>query len=153
MGSHSGLVHTLGKRAGPKGSREFKSPTHRNIQSAIGGFTLQWRLNFQRKLITPAFTRRFIRRKFTEGGSLGEGRLLIQPRILPATGAPKGYIIGGAMTKNLLLRKNYQKYQKIKNKRSKALSFFRAFMPEIVFRTTKLEGEPVTRRLVKAVFS
>lgn len=57
------------------------------------------------------------------------------------------------MTKNLLLRKNYQKYRKIKNKRSKILSFFRAFMPEMTFRTTKLEGEPITRSLIKLVFS
>ncbi|MEK7127390.1 MAG: hypothetical protein AAB838_01545 [Patescibacteria group bacterium] len=56
------------------------------------------------------------------------------------------------MTKNNTLRKNYQKYQRSGNKKSKLLSFFRAFMPEMVFRTTKLEDERVTRSFVKLFF-
>lgn len=31
------------------------------------------------------------------------------------------------------------------------LGFFRALMPEIIFRTTRLEGEPVTRRMISSV--
>jgi hypothetical protein len=56
------------------------------------------------------------------------------------------------MTKNKILRTSYKKYQK-DNTRKKGIEFFKLFMPEIVFRTTKLEGEPVTRKLVKSVFS
>ncbi|MCX6784190.1 MAG: hypothetical protein NT141_03985 [candidate division WWE3 bacterium] len=56
------------------------------------------------------------------------------------------------MTKNMTLRKNYQKYRKNKKSHASALSFFKAFMPEMTFRTTKLEGEPITRSLIKRVF-
>jgi len=46
----------------------------------------------------------------------------------------------------------YSKYRTMKNKKSKVLGFFHAFIPEIIFRTTKLEGEPVTRKMVSALF-
>lgn len=50
------------------------------------------------------------------------------------------------------LKKNYQKYQKRAKGKKTALGFLCSIMPEIVFRTTKLEGEPVTRKMVKPVF-
>lgn len=50
------------------------------------------------------------------------------------------------------LRDSYKKYKKIVKTKKTVLDFFRAFMPEMVFRTTKLEGEPVTRRMVKSIF-
>jgi len=55
------------------------------------------------------------------------------------------------MTLSKSLRKHYRKYQKAKKKKSN-LGFLRSFMPEIIFRTTKLEGEPVTRKMVRAIF-
>jgi len=54
------------------------------------------------------------------------------------------------MPKNL--KKNYQKYQKRAKGNKNTLGFLRSFMPEIIFRTTKLEGEPVTRKMVKSIF-
>jgi len=54
------------------------------------------------------------------------------------------------MPKNL--KKNYQKYKKRTNGGKTPLGFLRVFMPEILFRTTKLEGEPVTRKMVKSIF-
>jgi len=51
---------------------------------------------------------------------------------------------------NLKLKQNYKKYQKRANKKT-ALGFLHSFMPEIIFRTTKLEGEPVTRKMVKSI--
>jgi len=44
----------------------------------------------------------------------------------------------------------YTKYRTSKKK--DVLGVFRAFMPEIIFRTTKLEGEPVTRKMVSSLF-
>ncbi len=44
----------------------------------------------------------------------------------------------------------YTKYRTAKKK--DVLGAFRAFMPEIIFRTTKLEGEPVTRKMVSSLF-
>ncbi|MFH2085425.1 MAG: hypothetical protein ABII21_01390 [bacterium] len=49
------------------------------------------------------------------------------------------------------LLKNYQKYKKTVQKKQKNLSFLRSFMSEIIFRTTKLEGERVSRRMVKTI--
>ena len=50
------------------------------------------------------------------------------------------------------LIKFYKRYRvSIRNKRS-VLGFLRAFMPEIIYRTTKLEGESVTRKLVRSLF-
>lgn len=48
------------------------------------------------------------------------------------------------------LVKVYKKYRT--NKKKNVLGFFRTFMPEIIFRTTKLEGEKVTRKMVSALF-
>jgi len=50
------------------------------------------------------------------------------------------------------LKQNYKKYQKRINRQKTSLGFLRSFMPEIIFRTTKLEGEPVTRKMVKSIF-
>lgn len=50
------------------------------------------------------------------------------------------------------LRNNYKKYRKISRGKTKSLGFLRAIMPEIIFRTTRLEGEPVTRKMVKSIF-
>ena len=49
------------------------------------------------------------------------------------------------------LVKSYNKYRTTKNKKG-VLDFFRTFMPEIIFRTTKLEGEPITRKKISALF-
>lgn len=46
---------------------------------------------------------------------------------------------------------SYRKYRTTKKKKS-VLDFFSAFMPEIIFRTTRLEGEKVTRKKVSALF-
>jgi len=48
------------------------------------------------------------------------------------------------------LVKAYTKYRTAKKKN--VLEIFRAFMPEIILRTTKLEGEPVTRKMVSSLF-
>lgn len=45
----------------------------------------------------------------------------------------------------------YKKYRTAKRKK-KVLDVFRDNMAEIIFRTTKLEGEPVTRKMVAALF-
>ena len=45
----------------------------------------------------------------------------------------------------------YKKYRTTK-KKINVLDFFRAFMPEIIFRTTKLEGENITRKKITALF-
>lgn len=49
------------------------------------------------------------------------------------------------------LLKAYKKYKSKKTKKATVLSFFRAFIPEIIFRTTKLEGEQVTRKMVTRI--
>lgn len=49
------------------------------------------------------------------------------------------------------LVKAYTKYRTEKKKRN-VLDVFRANMAEIIFRTTKLEGEPITRKNVSALF-
>ena len=50
------------------------------------------------------------------------------------------------------LIKSYKKYSAAKRSKRSVLGFLRSFMPEIIFRTTKLEGEPVTRKLVRSLF-
>jgi len=50
------------------------------------------------------------------------------------------------------LKRNYKNYQKKSKGQKTALGFLRVSMPEIIFRTTKLEGESVTRRMVKSIF-
>ncbi|MBU3926433.1 MAG: hypothetical protein KKB74_01405 [Bacteroidetes bacterium] len=49
------------------------------------------------------------------------------------------------------LIKAYSQYRTAK-KRTNVLGFFRALIPEIIFRTTKLEGESVTRRMISSLF-
>ena len=44
----------------------------------------------------------------------------------------------------------YKKYSAGKN--HNVLGFFRVFMPEIIFRTTRLENEPITRKKVSTLF-
>lgn len=56
------------------------------------------------------------------------------------------------MTVSNSLKTNYKRYQKGKNGKKEALGFLRSFMPEVIFRTTKLEGELVTRKMVKSIF-
>jgi hypothetical protein len=50
------------------------------------------------------------------------------------------------------LHKSYTKYKNKKPSHNKVMAFFRAYMPEIIFRTTKLEGERVTRKMTKSLF-
>ncbi|MEK7577010.1 MAG: hypothetical protein AAB492_00145 [Patescibacteria group bacterium] len=50
------------------------------------------------------------------------------------------------------LQKRYESFRKAKRSKHSLLSLFRAFMPELIFRTTKLEGEPVTRKSIRALF-
>lgn len=46
----------------------------------------------------------------------------------------------------------YTRYRALKIEKQDVLRFFRSFMPEIIFRTTKLEGESVTRKMITALF-
>ncbi len=46
----------------------------------------------------------------------------------------------------------YTKYHAKKKDKNALLRFLRSFMPEIVFRTTKLEGERVTRKMISSLF-
>lgn len=50
------------------------------------------------------------------------------------------------------LLQQYKRFQKTKRTKETILSRFRTNMAEIIFRTTKLEGEPVTRKIVRALF-
>lgn len=50
------------------------------------------------------------------------------------------------------LRLSYLKYQKKSKGIKTALNFLRSFMPEMIFRTFKLEDEPVTRKMIKTIF-
>lgn len=56
------------------------------------------------------------------------------------------------MKKKISLEKKYQSYMKKKKSKTDFLHSFRLAMPEIIFRTTKLEGESVTRRMINALF-
>lgn len=49
------------------------------------------------------------------------------------------------------LVKAYAKYRTAKKKHN-VLSVLRANMAEIIFRTTRLEGESITRKMVSALF-
>ena len=51
--------------------------------------------------------------------------------------------------RNKLLRA-YSKYRTSK-KRTSVLEFFHSLIPEIIYRTTKLEGESVTRKMVSSI--
>lgn len=50
------------------------------------------------------------------------------------------------------LTKAYKGYRKANLDTKRVLSFLRSFMPEMIFRTTKLEGERVSRRSVSSMF-
>ncbi|MBI4064840.1 hypothetical protein HY409_00515 [Candidatus Gottesmanbacteria bacterium] len=50
------------------------------------------------------------------------------------------------------LIQSYKKYRSRRTKKTTVLAYLRSFMPEIIFRTTKLEGESVTRKLVRSLF-
>lgn len=50
------------------------------------------------------------------------------------------------------LIKSYSKYRTQNNSKSSVLGFFRAIMPEIIFRTTRLEGESVSRKAISSIF-
>jgi hypothetical protein len=56
------------------------------------------------------------------------------------------------MQKKSRLQKAYSTYKKKKTTKKNLLSAFRIAMPEIILRTTKLEGETITRRMVNALF-
>lgn len=46
----------------------------------------------------------------------------------------------------------YDKYRKSSHTKKTGASRLHNFMAEMIFRTTKLEGESVTRRMVNAIF-
>ncbi len=50
------------------------------------------------------------------------------------------------------LIKAYSKYRTTKKSKSSVLGFFRDLKPEIIYRTTRLEGESVTRKMISALF-
>ncbi|MDO8452052.1 MAG: hypothetical protein Q7S76_04260 [bacterium] len=52
--------------------------------------------------------------------------------------------------KQTTLTRAYKKYRT--GKKKNVLGMFHARMPEIIFRTTKLEGERITRKMVSALF-
>lgn len=51
-----------------------------------------------------------------------------------------------------ILKESYKKYRKSQSSKKGVLGFLRAFMPEIIYRTTRLEGERVTRRMTSSLF-
>lgn len=50
------------------------------------------------------------------------------------------------------LQTKYDKYRKTKGTKKNGTTLLRNFMAEMIFRTTKLEGEAVTRHMVNAIF-
>jgi len=56
------------------------------------------------------------------------------------------------MRKQSRLQKAFSSYKKKKTTKKSLLSVFWFAMPVIIFRTTKLEGEPVTKRMINALF-
>lgn len=62
----------------------------------------------------------------------------------------KLYTLNMSKTNKNKLLQAYSKYRTAKRNKT-VLEFFRVFIPEIIFRTTKLEGEPVTRKMVSSV--
>ena len=54
------------------------------------------------------------------------------------------------MTKTF--KNNYTKYLQKKTTDKQFFRFFRSIMPEIIVRTTKLEGERVNRKFVSSLF-
>lgn len=56
------------------------------------------------------------------------------------------------MKKKTHLQQAYSSYIKKKHTKSSLLSGFKIAMPKIILRTTKLEGEPVTKNMVNFLF-
>ncbi|MBI3290424.1 hypothetical protein HYZ78_03450 [Candidatus Microgenomates bacterium] len=54
--------------------------------------------------------------------------------------------------KNIRLTKAYKRYRKSSVGKKVVLSFLRSFMPEMVLRTTQLEGERANRRAISSLF-
>lgn len=50
------------------------------------------------------------------------------------------------------LTRSYKKYRKANIGTKNVVDFFRSFMPEMILRTTKLEGEKISRRVVSSIF-
>jgi len=50
------------------------------------------------------------------------------------------------------IQAKYDKYRNGKSSKKNGTTLLRNFMAEMIFRTTKLEGESVTRRMVNAIF-
>jgi len=50
------------------------------------------------------------------------------------------------------LNRAYKSYKKANLSTKSVLGFLHSFMPEMIFRTTKLEGEKVTRKSVYSIF-
>lgn len=50
------------------------------------------------------------------------------------------------------LTKAYKKYHKGNVSKKGILGLLRSFMPEMIFRTTRLEGEKVSRRSISSLF-
>lgn len=50
------------------------------------------------------------------------------------------------------LTKAYRKYREARLSTKSVLGFLRSFMPEMIFRTTRLEGEKISRRAVSSIF-
>lgn len=50
------------------------------------------------------------------------------------------------------LAKSYRKYRKANIGTKSIVHFLRSFMPEMIFRTTRLEGEKISRRVVSSIF-
>lgn len=55
-------------------------------------------------------------------------------------------------TQQKKLTQSYRKYRTKKNNKQTVLESLRVSMPEMIFRTTRLEGERVTRRMIAALF-
>ena len=49
------------------------------------------------------------------------------------------------------IQKVYKKYL-LSQKKNSALDFLKSFMPEMIYRSTKLEGEQITRKRVLSIF-
>ncbi len=60
-------------------------------------------------------------------------------------------MIAKKTTKNKSLISAFKNYQKRSSSRAKKLSW-KSFLPEILFRTMRLEGESITRKQAKALF-
>lgn len=56
------------------------------------------------------------------------------------------------MKKQSRLQKEYSSYKKKKISKKSLLNTFLSSIPEIILRTTKLEGESVTRKMVNTLF-